>query len=65
LEGETRNMCKTLLGIPVHYVCLEDTAREGKAILKRYTERYINYQMLLQGLKSLPVLYVVINEVEI
>jgi hypothetical protein len=53
------------LGIPIYYICLEDTTREGKVVLRRYTERNIDYQMLLQGLKSLPVLYVIISEVEI
>jgi len=30
----TRNTWKTLLGIAVHYVCMEDTAREGIVIFK-------------------------------
>ena len=65
LRGETRNTCKTFLGIPVHYVCLEDTAREWIVILRHDTERYIDCQMWLQGLKSIPLIHFIISDLEI
>jgi hypothetical protein len=52
------------LEIPIPYVCLEDTAREG-VVIRRNTEMYIDYQMWLQWLKSRPLIYFIISDLEI
>jgi len=64
LGGESRNTRKILLGIPIHYVCLEAAGREEIVILRR-DKKVIVYQMWLQELNSFTMVYFIISDLEI